>query len=110
VVETRPDPIIRAVLIFRVNMSQDDNAPQRYTIEEEQTRQYRPFNARGTPCVSYLHPKESVMKRLAMQVLLTFDYFLFDLIIDCDTCILCSVFSFVICTRCSKDVRFVKRM
>jgi len=29
-------------------MSQDDNEPQRFTIEEEQSRQYRRFNARGT--------------------------------------------------------------
>jgi len=29
-------------------MSQDDNELQRFTIEEEQTRQYRRFNAQGT--------------------------------------------------------------
>jgi len=56
VVETRPVPIIRAVLIFRVNMSQDDNEPQRFTIEEEQTRQYKRFNAQGTQLTVLLLP------------------------------------------------------
>ena len=33
---------------FRVNMSQEDNeTPRRFTIEEEQTRQYRRFSAQG---------------------------------------------------------------
>jgi len=35
-------------------MSQDDNEPQRFTIEEEQTRQYRRFNARGTQLTVHL--------------------------------------------------------
>jgi len=40
-------------------MSQDDNEPQKFTIEEEQTRQYRRFNARGTQLtVRLLHPPE----------------------------------------------------
>jgi len=40
-------------------MSQDDNEPQRFTIEEEQTRQYRRFNALGTQLtVRLLHPPE----------------------------------------------------
>jgi len=44
---------------FRVNMSQDDNEPQRFTIEEEQTRQYRRFNTRGTQrTVRHLPPPE----------------------------------------------------
>ena len=55
-VETRPDPIINAVLIFRVNMSQDDKEPRRFTIEEEQTRQYRRFNARGNQLTVRLLP------------------------------------------------------
>jgi len=37
-------------------MSQDDNEPQRFTIEEEQTRQYRFFNARGTQLTVRLLP------------------------------------------------------
>jgi len=37
-------------------MSQDDNEPQRFTIEEEKTRQYRPFNARGTQLTVRLLP------------------------------------------------------
>jgi len=37
-------------------MSQDDNEPQRFTIEEEQTRQYRRFNARGTQLTVRLLP------------------------------------------------------
>jgi len=41
---------------FRVNISQDDNEPQRFTIEEEQTRQYRRFNARGTQLTVRLLP------------------------------------------------------
>ena len=41
---------------FRVNMSQDDNEPQRFTIEEEQTRQYRRFNAQGTQLTVRLLP------------------------------------------------------
>ena len=41
---------------FRVNMSQDDE-PQRLTIEEEQTRQYRRFNARGTQLTVRLLPQ-----------------------------------------------------
>ena len=54
-VERRPDPIIRAV-DFRVNMPQDDNKPHRFTIEEEQTRQYRRFNAPGTQLTVRLLP------------------------------------------------------
>ena len=41
---------------FRVDMSQDDNGPQRFTIEEEQTRQYRRFNAQGTQLTVRLLP------------------------------------------------------
>jgi len=37
-------------------MSQDDNESQRFTIEEEQTRQYRRFNARGTQLTVRLLP------------------------------------------------------
>jgi len=37
-------------------MSQDDKGPQRFTIEEEQTRQYRRFNARGTQLTVRLLP------------------------------------------------------
>ena len=37
-------------------MSQDDNEPQRFTIEEEQTRQYRRFNAQGTQFTVRLLP------------------------------------------------------
>jgi len=37
-------------------MSQDDNEPQRFTIEEEQTKQYRRFNARGTQLTARLLP------------------------------------------------------
>ena len=37
-------------------MSQDDNEPQRFTIEEEQTRQYRRFNAQGTQLTVRLLP------------------------------------------------------
>jgi len=37
-------------------MSQDDNKPQRFTIEEEQTRQYRRFNAQGTQLTVRLLP------------------------------------------------------
>jgi len=37
-------------------MSQDDNEPQTFTIEEEQTRQYRRFNARGTQHTVRLFP------------------------------------------------------
>jgi len=37
-------------------MSQDDNEPQRFTIEEEQTRQYRRFNGRGTQLTVRLLP------------------------------------------------------
>jgi len=37
-------------------MSQDDNDPQRFTIEEEQTRQYRRFNARETQLTVRLLP------------------------------------------------------
>jgi len=33
---------------FRVNMAQDDSQPQRFTVEEEQTRLYRRFNVQGT--------------------------------------------------------------
>jgi len=40
-------------------MLQDDNEPQRFTIEEEQTRQYRRFNAQGTQLtVRFLPPPE----------------------------------------------------
>jgi len=41
---------------FRANMAQDDNGPQRFTIEEEQTRQYRRFNAQGTQLTVRLLP------------------------------------------------------
>jgi len=41
---------------FRVNMSQDDNEPHRFTIEEEQARQYRRFNVRGTQLTVRLLP------------------------------------------------------
>jgi len=37
-------------------MSQDDNEPQRFTIEEEQTRQYKRFNAQGTQLTVRLLP------------------------------------------------------
>ena len=37
-------------------MSQDDNEPQRFTIEEEQTRQYMRFNAQGTQLTVRLLP------------------------------------------------------
>jgi len=37
-------------------MSQDDNEPQRFTFEKEQTRQYRRFNARGTQLTVRLLP------------------------------------------------------
>jgi len=37
-------------------MSQDDNEPQTFTIEEEQTRQYRRFNVRGTQLTVLLLP------------------------------------------------------
>jgi len=37
-------------------MSQDDNEPQRFTIEEEQTRPYRGFNARGKQVTVRLLP------------------------------------------------------
>ena len=37
-------------------MSQDDNEPHRFTIEEEQTRQYRRFNARETQLSMRLLP------------------------------------------------------
>jgi len=40
-------------------MSQDDNEPQRFTIEEEQNRLYRRFNAQGTQLtVRHLLPPE----------------------------------------------------
>jgi len=37
-------------------MSQDDNEPQRFTIEEELTRLYRRFNAQGTQLTVRLLP------------------------------------------------------
>ena len=37
-------------------MSQDYNEPQRFTIEEEQTRQYGRFNAQGTQLTVRLLP------------------------------------------------------
>jgi len=37
-------------------MSQDDNEPQRFTIEKEQTRQYRRSKARGTQLTVRLLP------------------------------------------------------
>ena len=37
-------------------MSQDDNESRRFTIEEEQTRQYRRFNARGRQLTVRLLP------------------------------------------------------
>jgi len=41
---------------FRVHMAQDDNEPQRFTIEEKQTRLHRRFNARGTQLTVRLLP------------------------------------------------------
>jgi len=37
-------------------MSQDDNEPQKFSIEEEQTRQHRRFNAQGTQLTVRLLP------------------------------------------------------
>ena len=41
---------------FRVGMAQDDIQTQRFTIDEEQTRQYRRFNAQGTQLTVRLLP------------------------------------------------------
>jgi len=44
---------------FRVNMAQDDiETPQRFTIEDEETRLYRRLNAQGTLTVRLLLPPE----------------------------------------------------
>ena len=69
---------------FRINMSQDDNEPQRFTIEEEQTRQYRRFNAQGTHLtVRLLPPPEredpNPMSHFLDSVTELFDYALRDL-------------------------------
>jgi len=70
---------------FRVGMAQDDIQTQRFTIDEEQTRQYRRFNAQGTQLtVRLLPPSEgeedsNPMSHFLASVTELFEYALRDL-------------------------------
>jgi len=50
------DLILSFARDFRVGMAQDDIQTLRFTIEEEQTREYRRFNAQGTQLTVRLLP------------------------------------------------------
>jgi len=71
---------------FRVNMAQDDSQPQRFTIEEEQTRLYRRFNAQGMQLTVRLLPlpegeeeDSNPMSHFLASVTELFEYALRDL-------------------------------
>jgi len=69
---------------FRVGMAQDDIQTLRFTIDEEQTRQYRRFNAKGTQLtVRLLPPSEgeedsNPMSHFLARVTELFEYALRD--------------------------------
>jgi len=69
---------------FRVGMAQDDIQTRRFTIDEEQNRQYRRFNAKGTQLTVRLLPlflgevDSNPMSHLLASVTELFEYALRD--------------------------------